>query len=88
MDRSQQAPTEDVATLCSLAPLPDGSLRVVLDDVRKGAEPGTWLHRSLFTFQDYPPGTLEDPASLPERDLAEFGFNVLVRLLASNGHGG
>ncbi len=86
MKSSQQVPTKNMATLCSLALLSDGTLRVVLDDVCKGREPGSWLYRSLYTYQDYPPGALEDLVSLSERALAEFGFNVLIRLLVSNGY--
>jgi len=41
----------------------------------------------LVTFKDYPPGTLEDLTALPEEELANFGYYVLARLLASNGLG-
>ena len=85
MESSQQTP--NTATLCRLASLPDGSLRVVLDDVCRGGDPGTWQHCSLFTFRDYAPGQLENLAALSEQELAQFGFNVLARLLASNGYG-
>ena len=87
MEFPQPAPTKSIAVLCSLAVLPDGSLRVVLDDARKGQEPGTWAYQSLVTFKDYPPGTLEDLTALPEEELANFGYYVLARLLASNGLG-
>ena len=85
MESSQTFPTKSKAVLCSLAVLPDGSLRVVLDDARKGQEPGVWAYQSLVTFKDYSPGTLEDLAALPEEELANFGHYVLARLLASNG---
>ncbi|MFW3175500.1 hypothetical protein FLG15_21290 [Xanthomonas phaseoli pv. dieffenbachiae] len=84
MESSQKAPVRDMAVLCSLAELPDGSLRVILDDVRKGHGPGTWVSESLFTFNDYPSGCLSDLASVPEAELADVGYNVLARLLANN----
>ena len=87
MESFQQAQVKDSATLCSIAALPDGSLRVVLDDVCRGCDPGTWQHRSLFTFRDYGPGTLENLAAFSEQELAQFGYNLLARLLASNGYG-
>jgi hypothetical protein len=87
MDSSQKVPSKSMAVLCSLAELPNGSLRVVLDDARKGHEPGSWAYQSLVTFKDYPPGALEDLAALSETELANFGHYVLARLLASNGHG-
>lgn len=85
MESSQKTPTRNTAVLCSLAELPDGGLRVVLDDVRKGHESGTWAYYSLFTFKDYAPGSLSDLAALTEAELADFGYHVMARLLASNG---
>lgn len=87
MESSQKAPTKNMAVLCSLAELPDGSLRVTLDDVAKGKQLCTWQHQSLFTFKDYPPGTLAELNSLPEAELASFGYYILARLMASNGYG-
>ena len=87
MESSQKTPTKSMAVLCSLAELPDGGLRVVLDDARKGHESGVWAYHSLFTFKEYAPGSLDDLAALPETELADFGYHVLARLLASNGHG-
>lgn len=87
MDSSQKVPVKSSAVLCSLAELPDGSLRVVLDDVEQASESAPWAHRSLFTFRDYPAGALGDLAAVPESELADFGYCVLARLLASNGHG-
>ena len=87
MKSSQAAPTKNMGVLCSLAELADGSLRVVLDDVRKGQDATSWSHQSLFTFKDYAPGHLADLAELPENELADFGYYVLTRLLVSNGHG-
>jgi len=87
MESSQKAPTKNMAVLCSLAELPDGALRIVLDDASKGHDPGAWAYHSLFTFKDYAPGSLSDLAALPETELADFGYHVLARLLASNGLG-
>ncbi|PPU67227.1 hypothetical protein [Xanthomonas pisi] len=84
MESSQKATVKDMAVLCSLAELPDGSLRVTLDDARKDQEPGAWVCGSLFTFKDYPAGCLDDLASIPEVELADVGYNLLARLLASN----
>ncbi|MCC4609719.1 hypothetical protein [Xanthomonas campestris] len=84
MESSQKAPVKDMAVLCSLAELPDGSLRVILDDARKGHGPGTWASESLFTFNDYPSGCLNNVASMLEAELAEVGYNVLARLIANN----
>jgi hypothetical protein len=74
-----------MGVVCCLADLPDGGLRVVLDDVRKEGTSNAWVYECLFTFKDYPPGSLEDLAALPESELANFGLYVLARLLASNG---
>ena len=87
MDSSQKVPVGNSAVLCSLAELPDGSLRVVLDDVERGSESAPWTHRSLFTFTDYTADALNDLANRPESELASVGYYVLTRLLVSNGHG-
>lgn len=85
MESSQKFPTKSMAVVCCLAELPEGGLRVVLDDVRKDSNSGAWRYECLFTFKDYSPGSLEDLASLPDSELANFGLYVLARLLASNG---
>lgn len=87
MESSQQRPVKRSAVLCALAELENGGLRLVLDDVERTGEPKAWRYRSLFTFKDYAPGELPDLASLPEEELANFGYSVLARLLASNGLG-
>ena len=71
---------------CSLLRLPDGNLRVVLDDVRNLApgELGPWQHEVFVTFKDYDRGELSS-LDLPEDELAAFGHYVLTRLLATNG---
>ena len=63
MDSSQTYPIRRDAVLCSLAELPDGGLRVVLDDLRQTDPPGHWKHHVLVTFKDYPAGQL-DPSAL------------------------
>ncbi|MCS3810277.1 hypothetical protein [Xanthomonas sp. 4461] len=84
MESSQKADVKDMAVLCSLAELADGSLRVIFDDARNDQEPGAWVCGSLFTFKDYPAGRLNNLASIPEVELADVGYNLLARLLASN----
>lgn len=71
---------------CSLLRLPDGRLRVVLDDVRNLApgESGPWRHDVFVTFKDYERAALSS-LDLPEDELAAFGHYVLARLLAVNG---
>lgn len=82
IDTAETPETRNLAVLCTLIKLPNGSTRVQLDDVQKGTNPGEWQHRTLVTFKDYPTGALEDPTSLPESELANFGFYVLSRLLS------
>lgn len=84
MDSYQTYPPRRDAVLCSLAELPDGGLRVVLDDLRQADTPGQWKNHVFVTFKDYPAGQL-DPATLPKEELEAFGHYVLVRLLAING---
>lgn len=84
LDSYQTYPPRRDAVLCSLAELPDGGLRVVLDDLRQSDTPGHWKNHVFVTFKDYPAGQL-DPATLPKEELEAFGHYVLVRLLAING---
>ncbi|KUP01633.1 hypothetical protein AR276_18625, partial [Stenotrophomonas maltophilia] len=84
MNSYQPYPIRRDAVLCSLAELPDGGLRVVLDDLRQSDTPGQWKNHVFVTFKDYPAGQL-DPATLPKEELEAFGHYVLVRLLAING---
>jgi hypothetical protein len=71
---------------CSLLRLPNGRLRVVLDDVRNLApgESGPWQHEFFVTFKDYEQAELSS-LDLSEDELAAFGHYVLARLLAANG---
>lgn len=84
MDSCQTCPIRRDAVLCSLAELPDGGLRVVLDDLRQTDAPGLWKNHSCVTFKDYQAGQL-DPSTLADEELQAFGHYVLVRLLAING---
>jgi hypothetical protein len=65
LDSYQTYPPRRDAVLCSLAELPDGGLRVVLDDLRQSDTPGHWKNHVFVTFKDYPAGQL-DPATLPK----------------------
>lgn len=71
---------------CSLLRLPDGRLRVVLDDVRNliPGKSGPWQHEVFVTFKDYERAALSS-LDLPADELAAFGHYVLTRLLAVNG---
>lgn len=80
MDSYQPHPIRRDAVLCSLAELPDGGLRVVMDDLRQTG----WQNRFFVTFKDYAAGQL-DPSTLPNEELQAIGLYVLVRLLAING---
>ena len=70
---------------CSLLRLPDGGLRVVLDDRNLTlGDQGPWQHEVFVTFKDYERTALSS-LDLPEEELAAFGHYVLARLLAANG---
>ncbi|MBN4959242.1 DUF3658 domain-containing protein [Stenotrophomonas maltophilia] len=86
MDSYQPYPIRRHAVLCSLAELPDGGLRVVMDDLRQAGEPGHWQHRVFVTLRDYAAGAGQlDPSTLPDEELQKVGLFVLARLLAING---
>jgi hypothetical protein len=87
MESPQRRPLKNSAVLGGLAELENGSLRLVLEDVERAGEANIWQYRSSFTFKDYAPGELLDLASLLEVELANFGYSVLARRLASNGLG-
>lgn len=65
----------------SLAENNPGELRLILDDVRNESDSGRgpWRHHALFTFKQYSERDITD-LKLSEKELAEIGFNVLVRL--------
>ena len=66
--------------VCSLRDLGNGRLRVVLDDVSnsEGSTKGNWSHEVVFTWKDYDAAKIENQ-ELSDKELAELGFNVLVR---------
>ncbi|GGA29497.1 hypothetical protein [Dyella nitratireducens] len=74
------------AVACSVLKLPNGKLRVVLDDVANQApdNPGLWQHDVFVTFKDYEPSELS-ALELSEDEFAAFGHYVLARLLAISG---
>lgn len=57
MDSYQPYPIRRHAVLCSLAELPDGGLRVVMDDLRQAEAPGQWKNHTFVTFKDYAAGS-------------------------------
>lgn len=70
--------------VCSLRELPSGEVRLTIDDVanRSSCTSGSWEHRALFTCKDFEAKAAFE-LQLSEHDLAEFGFNVLARLVAN-----
>lgn len=87
MNPYQPYPIRRDAVLCSLAELPDGGLRVVMDDLRQTGEPGHWQHSLFVTLRDYAAGAGQlDPSTLPDEELQKVGLFVLARLLAINGY--
>lgn len=77
MENSRKFEVKALSVLCSLAESEDGSLKVLIEDVVKGAR----SHRNLFSFQD-PQG--RDLADVSEPELAVFGQYILMRLLVKN----
>jgi len=76
-----------VGVVCGLRDLPNGRVRLVLDDVanESASSRGPWLHHVLFTWRDFEAQKIDD-LNLSEKELAEFGFNVLARLVAYRQH--
>ena len=58
-----------------------GELRLVIDDVRNesGSGCGPWRHHTLFTFKSYSQENIGN-LNISEKELADIGFQVLVRL--------
>jgi len=73
--------------VCCLRELPNGKLRLVLDDVANESETasGRWKHHVLFTWKDFEAQEI-DELKLSEKELASFGFNILARLVALRQH--
>jgi hypothetical protein len=59
----------------------------VLDDVESDREsnPVAWTPAALFTWKEFSLAELKD-RKLSERELAQIGENLLLRLLALHGH--
>jgi hypothetical protein len=70
-----------------LTPEVDGETRLVFDDVESDREsrPVAWTPAALFTWKEFNLAELKDQ-KLSERELAQIGENLLLRLLALNGH--
>ena len=75
--------------VCSIRALPNGMLRVVMDDVtNSGASgQGPWQHRVVVTWKDYEATDLDSLELLSEAELASFGHYVLARLVAARAAG-
>jgi hypothetical protein len=69
--------------VASLAPIANGKLRLVFDDAESDREsrPTAWTPMALFSSKEFDAARLEN-AKLSERELAQIGENLLVRLLA------
>ena len=73
--------------VCSLMEIGNRRLRLILDDVKNenGSMQGPWKYHVLYTWKDYKIDQIAD-LKLSEKELAEFGFNVLARLVALREH--
>lgn len=67
--------------VCCLRDLGNGRVRLVLDDVSNPefSTKGKWNHEVVFTWKDYDFSQIENQ-ELSDKELADFGFNLLVRL--------
>ena len=70
-----------------LTPVVEGKTRLVFDDVVSDREiqPREWTPAALFTWKELDFAQLKD-MKLSERELARIGENLLLRLLARQGH--
>jgi hypothetical protein len=73
----------DIGVVASLIPRPDGSLRLVLDDVVIAPSTGMtlWRVRGSYTFIDGPRDMVAS-MKLSPKDYQILGENLLARLLA------
>jgi len=71
----------------SMREITSGRIRLALDDVKNESlsQQGPWKHHALFTWKDYDIDQILNH-ELPEKELADFGFNVLARLVALHKH--
>ena len=69
-----------------LTPAAGGKTRLIFDDVTSDREskPTAWTPRVLFTWKELDIAQLKD-LKLSERELAQIGENLLLRLLALQG---
>jgi len=69
-----------------LTPIVDGKTRLVFDDVRSDREskPTAWTPTALFTWKELDFAQLQK-LQFNERELAQIGENLLIRLLALQG---
>jgi hypothetical protein len=83
-DNGKRGASGVVISLVDVAP---GKLRIVLDDVKNESESecGPWSHHVLYTFKDYRADDITNQ-KLSDKELAEFGFAVLVRIGAHHEH--
>jgi hypothetical protein len=70
------------AVVVSVTEVEGGAFRIFIDDV-KSADGGNWKKRSFMTCSDLTANEFLN-ASLSERDLADLGFAVVARLVATN----
>ena len=70
----------------SLRELPNGKLRLTVDDVenQSNAAGEPWEHQFFVTHKDYEEMELRK-IDFPEKELADFGYFVLARLIAASG---
>ena len=74
--------------VCCLREIGDGNLRLVLDDVTndKKDTSGHWEHDAVFTWKDFDENEITN-LSVSNEVLADFGLNILTRLVARRKHG-
>jgi len=82
MKRGDEARSE-IGVVASLVPRPDGTLRLVLDDVVIAPSTGMtlWRVRGSYTFIDWPRDVVAN-MKLSPRDYQRLGEILLARLLA------
>ena len=73
--------------VCSLRDIGDGKVRLILDDVSNSSSStkGDWKHEVVFTWKDYDKKEIEE-YELSDKELADFGYNLLVRLAVLHKH--
>ena len=83
VDDGLRAATGVVACLTSVD---DGKTRLIFDDAQADRErsPTAWAPTALFTWKELDFAQLKD-LKLSERELAQIGENLLIRLLALQG---